>query len=293
MPLADDGRREQLRERRRDRLEQALLGDEVHIGLDREAGARQQALERGDVVAVEAEAVGELEPARDAALPRRGAVVIDQAAAPFAADFAVGAARDQARILHRDHRLVVIAVERPGLDLALGAFAAMQQMMERMQAMIAPRADVAQLRFEFVGREQCGHSSILIPSSATSKPAASTARRSRGILDQDRIGIVDVNQNAAAGEPCERRQCTIGTSDRHMPHAPPGLRPGAGRDHLVVGKQRAVEQHHVGVAQPLGDGGRELRRAGNEHEALSARRRSRCPTLASVSAASAGLSPSR
>ena len=107
----------------------------------------------------------------------RVAVMVDQAAAPFAADVAVEAARDQARVLHRDHRLIVVAVERPGLDLALGAFAAMQQMMERMQAMIAPRADVAQSRFEFIGRQQCVIARSSIPSSATSKPAASTVRR--------------------------------------------------------------------------------------------------------------------
>ena len=54
-----------------------------------------------------------------------------------------------------------------------------------------------------------------------------------------------------------------------MPHAPPGLHAGAGRDHLVVGKQRAVEQHHIGFAQAPDNGGRELRRAGNEDETLS------------------------
>jgi hypothetical protein len=77
--------------------------------------------------------------------------VIDEAAAPLPPDILVSAARDQARILHRDHRLVVIAVEGPGLDLALGALAAMEQVVERMQAMISPRADIAQSGLELIG----------------------------------------------------------------------------------------------------------------------------------------------
>ena len=85
--------------------------------------------------------------------PSSLAVVIDQARAPFAPQRRIVAARDQARILDRDHRLIVVAVERPGLHLALGALAAVQQAVERMQAVIAPRADVAQRRFQFVGRQ--------------------------------------------------------------------------------------------------------------------------------------------
>ncbi len=88
----------------------------------------------------------------------------------------------------RDHGLVIVAVERPGLDLALGAFAAVQQLVERMQAVIAPRADVAQRGFQFVARVRQIHSTISMPSSATSKPAASTLRRSGE--PSIRIGLV-------------------------------------------------------------------------------------------------------
>src|SRR5262249_61547344 len=90
-------------------------------------------------------------------------------------DVPIKAARDQARVLHRDHGLVVVAVERPGLDLALGAFPAVEEMMERVHAVVAPRPDVTQLGFQLVRSEQRRHNSILIPSSATSKTAASTA----------------------------------------------------------------------------------------------------------------------
>ena len=145
-------RREQFGERGGDGFEQRFLAHEMHIGFDRESRRRQQPAQRHDVIAVEAEPVGELEPARDAAFALALAVVIDEAAAPFAARRLILAARDQARVLDRDHGLIIVAVERPGLDLALAAFAAVQQLVERMQPVIAPRADVAQRGFQLLRR---------------------------------------------------------------------------------------------------------------------------------------------
>ena len=205
----------------------------MHIGLDGESRRRQQPAQRHHVVAVEAEPVGELEPARDAAFAVALAVVIDKAAAPFAARRLILAARDQARVLDRDHRLVIVAVERPGLDLALGAFAAVQQLVERMQPVIAPRADVAQRGFQLLRRHQL-HSMISMPSSATSQPAAST--RPRSGEPSIRIGLVLLmcTKMRRARKPGERRERAVRAVDRHVAHAPAGLLAGAGRDHLVV-----------------------------------------------------------
>src|SRR2546430_6512810 len=55
--------------------------------------------------AVEPEPVGELEPARDAAVALALAVMIVQPRAPFAPHARILAARDQAGVLDRDHRL--------------------------------------------------------------------------------------------------------------------------------------------------------------------------------------------
>ena len=140
-------------------------------------GAIVDPAQRGDVIAVKAEPVGELEPARDAAVAFPLAVVIDQARTPFAAHGRILAACDQARILDRDHRLIVVAVERPSLHLTLAALAAVQKCVKRVQAMIAAGADIAQCGFQFLRRQQL-HSTISIPSSATCQPAASTAERS-------------------------------------------------------------------------------------------------------------------
>src|SRR5690242_2242455 len=159
----------------------------MHIGLDRELRAGQEAAQRGDVVALEPEPVGELEPARNAAVALGIAVVIVQARAPLAPYARVLAAGDQACVLDRDHRLIVVAIERPSLDLALGAFPAVQQSVERMQAVITLRADVAQLGFQLFRRHQF-HRTISSPSAATSHPAAVT--RSRSGEPSIRIGLV-------------------------------------------------------------------------------------------------------
>ena len=189
--------------------------------------------------------------------------MVDQARTPFAADVGILATRDQARILHRDHGLVVVAIERPGLDLTLAALAAVQQMMERMQAMIATRADVAQAGLELVGREQF-HSTILSPSSAISQPAASTLRRGPESDDQDRIGVVDMDVDAPrvkARQRGERPPCPV---DRHVAHAAAGLGARSAVEHFLVGEQRAVEQHHIGLRQPFGQQRRH--RGASRHE---------------------------
>ena len=85
------------------------------------------------------------------------AVMVDQAAAPFAAQVGRRQPREQRRVLPRDRGLVVVAVQRPGLDLALRQLPAMQQAMEGVEDVVALGADRAQRGFEFVGRQQSRH----------------------------------------------------------------------------------------------------------------------------------------
>ena len=75
-------------------------------------------------------------------------------AAKIAAQLAVVRPAHQGRILARHAGLVAVAVERPGLHLALVELAAVQQLMERMQIVIARRPDVAQRRLQFLGTVQ-------------------------------------------------------------------------------------------------------------------------------------------
>ena len=48
----------------------------------------------------------------------------------------------------------------------------------------------------------------------------------------------------------ERGERSVFAVERHVTHAAAGFVAGAGRDHFVVGKQRGVEQHHVGAGKP-------------------------------------------
>src|SRR5262249_22181163 len=86
--------------------------------------------------------------------------------------------RDQACILERDAALIVEAVEHPGLQLALVQLALVQQAMERVLAVIAFLADLAQTPLEFFRTQQLGHSVISRPSWAAYQPASAMAARS-------------------------------------------------------------------------------------------------------------------
>ena len=90
-----------------------------------------------------------------------------------------------------------------------------------------------------------------MPSSATSQPAAST--RARSGEPSTRIGLVLLMwmKMRRAGNAGERGERAVVAVDRHVAHAAAGLGAGAGRDHLVVAKQRAVEEHHVGARHAL------------------------------------------
>ena len=98
----------------------------MNIGIDRKTRCRQKPVQGDDVGAVQAEGLGELEPTRDPSVAFGFPVVVDKPAPPFAPQRRILAARDQARVLRRDHGLIIIAVEGPGLDLPFAAFASMQ-----------------------------------------------------------------------------------------------------------------------------------------------------------------------
>src|SRR5438552_297588 len=196
--------RKQLGQRGGDRFQRRLVAAEMHIGFHRKACRRQDAFGRFHIGAVEPEPLGQFEPALDAALTAGIAVVVLDPVPPFLPDAAVAKARDHDRILDRDRALVIVAVERPGLHLALVQFAAVQEAMERMQAVIARGADLAQRRLQLAGiverdalAERIGRhvlvfralvfhalagygvqSTISVPSVANCQPARSASSRS-------------------------------------------------------------------------------------------------------------------
>ncbi len=114
----------------------------MHIGVYGKAGGRQDTLGAGDIGGVQAYALGQLHPARDAAGALGVAIMVDDTAAPFAAILHIGQPRHQRRVLDRDHRLIIVAVQRPGLHLRAGELAVVQQPMKRMQAVVTLRPDL-------------------------------------------------------------------------------------------------------------------------------------------------------
>src|SRR6202158_2782162 len=108
---------------------------------------------------------------------------------PFKTDAAVAEARDHHGVLDRNGALIIVAVQRPGLHLALVQFAAVQQPVKRVQIVITGSADLAQRRFQVFRaiephgageRKGCGRvqSVISIPSAGISQPAPSAMARS-------------------------------------------------------------------------------------------------------------------
>ena len=93
----------------------------MNVGVDRKACRRKKAVEGGNIVAIEADPGGKAQPSRHATVVIPTAVVINQALAPRPPYRRIIAARDERGIFDRNHRLVVVAIQRPCLHLPLGA----------------------------------------------------------------------------------------------------------------------------------------------------------------------------
>ena len=138
-PHPDRGRAEQLRQRRRDRLDPRLLAREVHVRVDGvahpgETRARSDSSSRGRRRA----------PRRAAATTRSrpsvgGAVVVEDPLDPLAPDLDLGAVGEDRRVLDRDARLVVEAVRDPALELLAGQLAGVHADVERVEVVVARR----------------------------------------------------------------------------------------------------------------------------------------------------------
>ena len=83
----------------------------------------------------------EVQPFFDAAGFGAVAVVIEDALAPGEAEGGIFGAREDCGVFNGDAALVVVAVERPGLELAAGEFAFVHQEMEGMFVVVALFAD--------------------------------------------------------------------------------------------------------------------------------------------------------
>ena len=140
----------------------------MDIGVDRELGRRKHALLRHHVGALQAEALAEVQPFLDAALTfpwaLAGAVVVDHPLGPDPAQLGIDHARHEGGILNRDAALVVVAVERPGLDLPFVESAVAHQVVEGRVVVVALGADLHEARFELIGGLEDHGRTISMPS---------------------------------------------------------------------------------------------------------------------------------
>ncbi len=141
-PLGDDLGREHLGEARGDGFEQRAVADKIDIGVDREAGCRQQPCGRDHIFAIEAEPVGQPQPARDPTGVLAFTVMVDDASAPFPAQRRCRQPGDQIGVLRRNPGLIVIAIERPGLNLTPIELPVAHQVVKRVAMMVALLADL-------------------------------------------------------------------------------------------------------------------------------------------------------
>src|SRR3954454_23346732 len=147
-----DGRRpEQLRERRRHRLDPRLTAREVHVGVDRVAHGREHAPLGLELLARDTQRLPEAQPRLDAAGPRPRAVMVDDPSDPLAADVEVGAVREDRRVLEGDAALVVEAVRDPALQLLARELARVHAHVERVEVVV-PAPLRAQPGDELLGR---------------------------------------------------------------------------------------------------------------------------------------------
>ena len=262
-------RREQFGERGGDGLERRLVAHEVHISLHRETRRRQNAFGGFHIGVVEPEALGQLQPALDAAFAADVAVMILDPVPPFQPGGAVAETRDHHRVLDRDRALVIIAVQRPGLHLSLVQLAAMQQAMERMQVVITRRADMAQRCLQFLGalqRRALGRakrrsfrvitlrhvqSVISVPSAAICQPARSAVLRSAESCSSAGLELLICRKIfLSISRSAKARDRAVVARHRNMSHGLPGLGAKARRDQFVIAPHRAIEEDQRCARKP-------------------------------------------
>src|SRR5271166_5121368 len=159
-----------------------ITGENISVSEDATASStdrsRKNATGGYDVVAVEAHAFGQPQPALDPARLIAVPVMVHQPRPPCPSKLGRRQASDQRRVLRWNVALVVVSVQRPCLNLAQGQLSAVHPFMERMVVVIALRPDGTQFGLQFVRAQNSTHSTISIPSKATSHPACSTTARS-------------------------------------------------------------------------------------------------------------------
>src|SRR5580658_580846 len=152
-PQRDQVARKKFGQRRSDALDKWPHAHEVEIFIADKARGRQNLSRAHHPFSLKSRSFRQLDPAQDSTLAPLVAVVIHNAFAPDAAERRIGRARKNDRVLDRNDRLIVIPIQRPGLQLSAAKLAFVHEQMKRMLMVITLLADLAQRRAQFLKRK--------------------------------------------------------------------------------------------------------------------------------------------
>src|SRR5690606_17704599 len=112
-----DGRREEFGQRAAGRFLPDRTACEVDVGVHGKTHPWQHQFLRQDLLAIEADRLGQTQPGFDTALLSRSAIVIDDALNPLAARVTIRTVGHDRRVLYWNADLIVETVRDPALDL--------------------------------------------------------------------------------------------------------------------------------------------------------------------------------
>ena len=230
---------------------------------------------------VEPGGLAEPQPPLDAALPVGPAVVLLDPPQPHTAQPRGAQLGQDQGVLDGDVPLVVEPVEDPAAQLVGGQLPLVHTYVEGMAVVVAVAGHGAQPFLE-ARRDTCAstcagicaHSSITIPSPATSMPRSAEPLVLRCARIDEGIGVVQMGVETAGAK---RRQALGGAArpvDREVSHTGRGAGGDTGAPGFVVVPERAVDDHAVGFGDS-GPAGRPARRRARARRRLSLRWRDR------------------
>ena len=210
--------------------------------------------------------------------------MVDDALAPDAAQLRIVHPRQDGRVLDGDHRLIIEAVQRPGLHLLLVELA-----VSAAAYGTDAGCDSGWRRCRAAGFSSSSGVRRLFKARSSSRRNRPPSRRprpiSRSLVSATRTGLVLLiwtNMRRPMSTSAQTFDRAAVARHRHVTHATGTFVTEPSLDHLVVGPERPVEEQGVGAFDPALDSVRHLGAARNIEHALAAGDRISSPTVVSV-----------
>src|ERR1035438_754498 len=123
--------------------------DKMNVRLHREARGGKDSISAQRLVAIESDSFDQLQPLFDAARSRAVPIMVQNSFAPGDSKRGIFTARKNGRVFDRDMFLIVVAIQRPGLQLAASEFSFVHEQVKRMPVMVELRANGVKTGDEF------------------------------------------------------------------------------------------------------------------------------------------------